>query len=438
MCGLIEYGQYVIFQKKNYKKLHLLTEKNSSVFIGRDKIEIQEIFGKKLGSIFKAVPITGLNRNFRLTMCGLNDICHAREIIAFVGSGADNRNIWDDGTSQKLTSDSIEELRDNGTTPKSIIEHLVENSKTFQIKTEYSQEKYIMKKESKYFEYILVLKPTIRLLAELFFSRDIPKSIGIRIDTLSQIMTSLNFQSDSRYLLVDSGFNGIVSAMLLSCISDNGRLVNVIPGSQNQKQAVLAMNFSKSCLSKLTTIRFSTLINSERSPVQDNDILNKNCGIAGVKGHINSNNETLSNNVFNKFEQENTDTRKRKCINSNLDISRKEIKRPRWEVEADLALEILSAKVDGLVIACKEFPVNIVTKLLEYLTPSRPFVVYSLYQEPLVELYLFLKKMHDIINIKISETWLRPYQVLENRTHPQVTVSSSSGYLLWGLKVINK
>ena len=49
---------------------------------------------------------------------------------------------------------------------------LVENSKTFQIKTEFSQEKYLNKKEQKYGEWVEILRPNIRLLAKFFYQED--------------------------------------------------------------------------------------------------------------------------------------------------------------------------------------------------------------------------------------------------------------------------
>lgn len=447
--NLIKNGQYVVFQRKEYKKLHMLSEKNSFVFIGKDKIELNEVFGKQLGSMFKIVPIKGSNRSFSLKLCSLIDISSPKEIIKEVGSGIDNRNIHDDGSSQLLTSDSIEELRDSGTTPKSIIEQLVENSKTFQIKTEYSQEKYINKKEKKYFEFITVCKPSIRLLAHIFYSRDLPKLIGIRIDSLSQIITAVNFQSDGTYLLVENGFNGIVSATLLNCLSDTGKIVLVTPGNQNQKQAILAMNFSKERLSQLLTVRFSTLKDltkhSSEQDGTDNSVQNYSNHIPSQSQSTTSPKTELNDLNCSSCQTDNQETtsaipeiRKRKSENCPQEDSGRELKKPRWEIEAELALEVISQKVDGLVIACKEFPLNILTELLQYLSPSRPFVIYSLYQEALVNLYLVLKKRHDIIYLRIMETWLRPYQVLDNRTHPAVTITSTSGYLLTGLRVVNK
>ena len=49
-------------------------------------------------------------------------------------------------------------------------------------------------------------------------------------------------------------------------------------------------------------------------------------------------------------------------------------------------------KMDGLIIACKQHPTNILLSLVKYLSYSRPFVVYSPYKEPLLETYQAIKE----------------------------------------------
>lgn len=61
------------------------------------------------------------------------------EIIKDITSGEDNRDIVDDGSSQKLSSEEIVNLRACGVSAQGIVSQLVENSKTFMNKTEYSQ-----------------------------------------------------------------------------------------------------------------------------------------------------------------------------------------------------------------------------------------------------------------------------------------------------------
>lgn len=37
-------------------------------------------------------------------------------------------------------------------------------------------------------------------------------------------------------------------------------------------------------------------------------------------------------------------------------------------------------------------------------------------------------------SLQISESWIRGYQILENRTHPEINMQGASGYVLTGIK----
>jgi tRNA (adenine58-N1)-methyltransferase non-catalytic subunit len=89
---------------------------------------------------------------------------------------------------------------------------------------------------------------------------------------------------------------------------------------------------------------------------------------------------------------------------------------------------------DSLVIATHYNPQNVLLALLPYLKCARPFVVYSEYLEPLSSLFLTLQKMDSIIDMQLSETWTREYQILPGRTHPEMKMNNFSGYLLTGTK----
>ncbi len=55
--------------------------------------------------------------------------------------------------------------------------------------------------------------------------------------------------------------------------------------------------------------------------------------------------------------------------------------------------------------------------------------------QPLVQCYKSLKEQGVGFNLQLSETWLRHYQVLPQRTHPEMNMDGRSGYLLTGTTV---
>lgn len=80
----------------------------------------------------------------------------------------DNRHYTDTNSAQKLSSESIAELRSQGATGKEIIEALVENSATWNDRTEFSKQKYLKKKQTKYMPRVRVLKCTAESLCKTY------------------------------------------------------------------------------------------------------------------------------------------------------------------------------------------------------------------------------------------------------------------------------
>jgi len=136
---------------------------------------------------------------------------------------------------------------------------------------------------------------------------------------------------------------------------------------------------------------------------------------------------------------------------------------------------------DSLIIATKYDPTATLLRLLPYLAPSCPFVIYHEFLEPLLETFRTLQNyygpdnenenekgnIHDnennettssnsdegktkspttsmmqrrniAINLRLTDTWFREYQVLEGRTHPNMAMSQNGGYLLMGTKLCPK
>eukprot|EP00497_Spongosphaera_streptacantha_P001757 TRINITY_DN2317_c0_g1_i1.p2 TRINITY_DN2317_c0_g1~~TRINITY_DN2317_c0_g1_i1.p2 ORF type:complete len:142 (+),score=26.97 TRINITY_DN2317_c0_g1_i1:194-619(+) len=95
------------------------------------------------------------------------------------------------------------------------------------------------------------------------------------------------------------------------------------------------------------------------------------------------------------------------------------------------------AGVDGIVLALMSSPDPLLPILLKYLRPGFPFVVYCMHQEPLTKLYVKLRtqKPARVIDLKLHDNWYREYQILPERTHPMMQMSSTGGYLLSGYRI---
>ena len=69
-----------------------------------------------------------------------------------------------------------------------LISKIAESSKTFHLKTEFSKEKYLKSKKAKHLSKVLTLKSNASNLCEMYFIRKPTQTMGLRIDTMSQIL----------------------------------------------------------------------------------------------------------------------------------------------------------------------------------------------------------------------------------------------------------
>jgi hypothetical protein len=92
-------------------------------------------------------------------------------------------------------------------------------------------------------------------------------------------------------------------------------------------------------------------------------------------------------------------------------------------------------KCDSIILAVRYDPTATLLPLLQYLAPSSPFVVYCEFVEPLSECFRELQRQQLAINLRLSDTWMREYQVLPGRTHPSMSMTQSGGFILTGIKL---
>eukprot|EP01104_Vermistella_antarctica_P013379 TRINITY_DN402_c0_g1_i1.p1 TRINITY_DN402_c0_g1~~TRINITY_DN402_c0_g1_i1.p1 ORF type:complete len:272 (-),score=44.86 TRINITY_DN402_c0_g1_i1:1162-1977(-) len=89
----------------------------------------------------------------------------------------------------------------------------------------------------------------------------------------------------------------------------------------------------------------------------------------------------------------------------------------------------------SLLIAVAENPCPIFETVLPLLQPSRPFVLFCQYIEPLARCQQYLVSQSLGACLILRELWTREYQVLPLRTHPQMRTHGASGFVLSGVKV---
>lgn len=354
-------------------------------------------------------------------------------------AGTDNRNIVDDGKSQKLTRDDIEMLKEQGLKGKEIIQQLIDHSSTFKDKTEYAQDKYIKKKKKKYENIVTILKPCCRILALMYHGREPGKICHLRYDVLAQMLTLSNIHAGSKVLVFET-CAGLVLGAVMERMGGYGSVIHMYSGGEPVRAGVENFGFPSHFhdtlhgfpICHVNALLAGTLDTSAKDPAADS----KQSDVAAEKQ-----NQPEADQQGSPEEQSmetssaadgNLDKEKIKEAKAQDKKAKQEEKRKKLAAAAAL-LEDRNA--DGLVIASRYHPWPVLMGLLKFLAPSRPFVVYSQYKETLIECFTKLKEQGGTVSLRLTDTWLRHYQVLPNRTHPKLLMSGGGGYLLSGTTV---
>ncbi|XP_018422147.1 PREDICTED: tRNA (adenine(58)-N(1))-methyltransferase non-catalytic subunit TRM6 [Nanorana parkeri] len=445
---LIQEGDHVVMKKEDvYKAVQV--QRRKKVIFEKQWIYLDNAVGKHYGTTFEITAGGNLQPK-------RNEVAAAEPKEA----GADNRNIIDDGKSQKLTRDDIEALKEKGIKGQEIVQQLIENSTTFRDKTEFAQEKYIKKKKKKYEAIITIVKPSTRILSMMYYAREPGKICQLRYDTLAQMLTLGNIHAGSQVIVMET-CAGLVLGSVMERMGGYGSVIQMYPGTGPVRAATDCFGFPKSFyktlyefpLSKVESLisgTFSghTSVSTEQDsaegekesngsaldkqePAQEVD--EDSCPAMEPESTVDSSQPENQGEmeVCGEENSEKDQNPEKKPI--AMEKKRKQDERRKRESEAAVLLQNKNA--DGLIIASRFHPAPLLLTLLGFVSPSRPFVVYCQYKEPLLECYTKLRERGGVINLKLSETWLRNYQVLPNRSHPKLVMSGGGGYLLHGITV---
>lgn len=330
----------------------------------------------------------------------------------------------DDNKSQKLTADEIKKMKEKGNGDE-IVKKLIENSSTFEQKTVYSKEKYVKRKKQKYCKYVRAINPTSQYICEYYFDKRAEHIGYMRFDALAELLTLGNIYSNSQVLLFET-CGGLVTAAILERFGFKyGRILRGCEpkNAQNNYNCVKLLNRLEKNVRNPSFKRFS-----------DTDVV------------VNFPLNLLTNEGSTNEQSENQKQSKDIPMGENLsDLAT--IQSPSKEDQQQEAMTKIKSTFfdlknpdvklsDSLVIATNEYDASVIFKqLYPYLLPSGNFVIYSPYRSALDNIFMELKKTKSAVAVMLSETWTRPYQILPNRCHPEMQMSSASGYLLSGIKV---
>ena len=413
--SLIREGDIVIVRMHDDESSHMLMVKGTQKLFKR-KVDVEGLIGAPYGSVFevgtnalqRVKDSAGLELDDLLAEASSNDNL-AKSSISAVVKG-DNSNYNDTNTAQKMTIGEIRKLKEDGASGSTIIESLIANSDTWNKKTEFAQEKWLKRKQKKYIKRVRLMETTPTTLCEVYHTKSREKICGLRNDSLAHIISHSGVCAGSRVLLVETCV-GLVVGSFANRMQGAGSIMALYTGQQPHFELVDALNLDDEATSIIQPFS-SKEMGAAVEEVRKNGFSSTTSEPAAVTPtYLEANPDKES--TFVRGKAQNSTGRKAE-----------DVQRVRWQLRLGM---------NSLVMACRYDILPILKKALHLLAPSSPFVLYCEYAEPLTECYLFLVQNSLALRMIISDTWMRDFQTLPGRVHPQMYMSTTSGYILSGV-----
>nr|CAH8829627.1 unnamed protein product [Trichobilharzia regenti] len=321
---------------------------------------------------------------------------------------------------------SVLKLRLNGLPGQDILEQIVEGSTTFEQKTSFSQQKYLKKKKTKHLSLFSIEKPNTRIIFETYGSLRPEKCLGLRFETVCRILSYANIHAGSTVLVCETCAGLITRAVLerIGIDQAEGSVIQFYHGSIPPKLEAMPLpeGIYKQKVYPVRLLDVMPILLHKAFEDKNNQI-----------AETDDDSEILAK--IPKVDDDVVSEEKEKITDQETVITQVNTNNPQYISSFNHIFGNDRPVPDSLIIITRFHPVDLTLTLLQFLPIGRPFVVYSQYIQPLVDLYNALKQRGGITHLRLTDTWFRRIQVLPDRTHPEINMSCTNGYLLNGYTV---
>lgn len=106
----IQLGDYIVIQRQKYTKLQKFSNLDATATLGKEHLELKSLLDQAYDSTFKMcvkeskAGKRGAQRQHTLELCSETELRSIRDVLNISSSGADNRDISDNGEAQALKS----------------------------------------------------------------------------------------------------------------------------------------------------------------------------------------------------------------------------------------------------------------------------------------------------------------------------------------------
>lgn len=376
----------------------------------------------------------------------------------------DNRHLLDTNSAQSLTQAQLMKMKLSGQySGSTIVQSLIENSSTFERKTDFSKVKYLTRKTKKHQPRCRLTRCTGATVSTAMYLKNPRLIMNLREDTLGQMLSYANIYAGAQVLLMESCL-GIVTGAVAQRMAGYGKVLSVYTSQQPAWADTLKkFNLTFAEHQSIKWVHSGDIFgvpNATSSTdgvdveLQERQKLHWPCPL---QDHTRKYLEKMPSSI------DQADFLSKRCSR----FARKLTRHTAMEANSMLTSHLS----DSLLIASKYDPTETLLHLLPYLAASCPFVIFYEYMEPLagkqmkicyltlsatepffffhfftfphvsffffsfVDCFRELQKQNLAINLRLSDTWLREYQILPGRTHPNMNMSQCGGYLLSGIKL---
>ncbi|KAA8912927.1 hypothetical protein TRICI_003309 [Trichomonascus ciferrii] len=391
--SVIKAGKYVMLRlpSENFKIEKL--KENGTVNLGKfGSFRVNDIVGHPFGFTYE---IMGEDKNLRIVESESEMVDDRDELEPH----ENNRELLDDPSVQKLSTEEIEDLKRKGYSGQEIVDLVIKSHGSFDKKTAFSQEKYLKRKQRKFLQRFTPEPITSTELIDIYLDKDPIKIQDMSVESLGLMMSMADIRPGGTYLVADD-VSGVVVAALIERMGGEGCIVCLHESEHPNFDALKYMNCSQELITRMVkTINWLEYLHPEETE---------------------------------PFESKTEDELKELKPSQRGQYHRKRL---RYETYQQVRELIDNGKFDALIVATELHLPTMAPNLIPAIAGSRPVVFYSEFKEKLIELGHVLQKDYRVMAPTMLETRVRKYQTLPGRMHPSMTMRGGGGYVLWGTRV---
>jgi tRNA (adenine-N(1)-)-methyltransferase non-catalytic subunit len=166
-----------------------------------------------------------------------------------------------------MTESDVSKLKGDGATGQDIIDKLIENSETFNMKTRFSKDKWLRKKAQKYLVTFEVREPDSLEICEAYFHCYPDRISFLRPDMLGYMLQMANISSESKVLMVENTRGFIPGVMIEKQIKYGLRVEFCTKSIKYFQDILLEMDHPPSAHSKIGSINSNLLMEDGENPM---------------------------------------------------------------------------------------------------------------------------------------------------------------------------